>query len=30
MIILLNQAGTNVQTSNEEYKAADSRGAGRF
>jgi early secretory antigenic target protein ESAT-6 len=30
MIILLDQAGTNVQTSNEEYKAADARGAGRF
>ena len=30
MIILLNQAGQNVDTSNQEYKAADSRGAGRF
>jgi early secretory antigenic target protein ESAT-6 len=30
MITLLNQAGTNVDTSNQEYKAADARGAGRF
>lgn len=30
MIILLNQAGQNVDTSNQEYKAADARGAGRF
>lgn len=30
MIILLQQAGQNVETSNEEYKAADSRGANRF
>lgn len=30
MIVLLDQAGTNVQTSNDEYKAADARGAGRF
>ena len=30
MIILLDQAGNNVDTSNQEYKAADSRGAGRF
>ena len=30
MITLLNQAGTNVDTSNQEYKAADVRGANRF
>lgn len=30
MIVLLGQAGTNVDTSNQEYKAADARGAGRF
>ncbi len=30
MIVLLEQASTNVDTSNQEYKAADSRGAGRF
>ena len=30
MIILLQQAGQNVETSNEEYKSADSRGANRF
>jgi len=30
MIVLLNQAGQNVDTSNQEYKAADARGAGRF
>ncbi len=30
MITLLHQAGNNVDTSNAEYKAADSRGAGRF
>ncbi len=30
MIILLNQAGQNVDSSNQEYKAADARGAGRF
>lgn len=30
MIVLLDQAGRNVETSNAEYKAADSRGAGRF
>ncbi len=30
MIILLNQAGQNVDTSNQEYKAADARGASRF
>lgn len=30
MVILLNQAGQNVDLSNQEYKAADARGAGRF
>ena len=30
MIVLLQQASANVSTSNDEYKAADSRGAGRF
>ena len=30
MITLLDQAGRNVETSNNEYKSADSRGAGRF
>ena len=30
MIVLLGQAGDNISTSNAEYKAADSRGAGRF
>lgn len=30
MIILLQQASSNVDTSNQEYKAADARGAGRF
>lgn len=30
MIVLLNQAGHNIDTSNQEYKAADARGAGRF
>ncbi|MEO5665721.1 MAG: WXG100 family type VII secretion target [Nocardioides sp.] len=30
MITLLEQASRNVETSNQEYKAADSRGAGRF
>jgi WXG100 family type VII secretion target len=30
MIVLLEQASTNVDTSNQEYKAADARGAGRF
>lgn len=30
MITLLNQAGKNVDTSNQEYKAADARGASRF
>lgn len=30
MILLLEQAGRNIETSNTEYKNADSRGAGRF
>jgi early secretory antigenic target protein ESAT-6 len=30
MIALLEQASLNVDTSNQEYKAADARGAGRF
>ena len=30
MIALLEQASTNVDTSNDEYKSADKRGAGRF
>ncbi len=30
MITLLQQASANVSTSNDEYKAADSRGANRF
>lgn len=30
MITLLQQASGNISTSNAEYKAADSRGAGRF
>ncbi len=30
MIVLLQQASSNVDTSNQEYKAADSRGANRF
>lgn len=30
MIILLGQAGQNVETSNDEYKTADIRGANRF
>lgn len=30
MIVLLGQASQNVSTSNEEYKAADIRGANRF
>jgi early secretory antigenic target protein ESAT-6 len=30
MIVLLEQASTNVDTSNQEYKAADTRGANRF
>ncbi|MCW2835415.1 MAG: hypothetical protein JWN68_3368 [Nocardioides sp.] len=30
MIALLEQAGKNVDLSNQEYKSADSRGAGRF
>ena len=30
MIVLLEQASANVDTSNQEYKAADARGAGRF
>jgi WXG100 family type VII secretion target len=30
MIVLLQQASANVSTSNDEYKAADSRGANRF
>lgn len=30
MIALLEQASVNVDTSNQEYKAADARGAGRF
>ncbi|QBX55188.1 WXG100 family type VII secretion target [Nocardioides seonyuensis] len=30
MITLLTQAGQGVDTSNAEYKSADSRGAGRF
>jgi early secretory antigenic target protein ESAT-6 len=30
MIVLLEQASANVDTSNQEYKAADSRGANRF
>ena len=30
MIVLLQQASSNVDTSNQEYKAADARGAGRF
>lgn len=30
MITLLQQASSNVDTSNQEYKAADQRGAGRF
>ncbi|UUZ60911.1 WXG100 family type VII secretion target [Nocardioides sp. B-3] len=30
MIVLLQQASANVDTSNREYKAADARGAGRF
>jgi len=30
MIVLLNDVSTAVSTSNTEYKAADSRGAGRF
>lgn len=30
MIALLEQASLNVDSSNQEYKAADARGAGRF
>jgi len=30
MIVILQQASQNVSTSNEEYKAADKRGEGRF
>jgi WXG100 family type VII secretion target len=30
MIALLGEAGRNIETSNNEYKAVDSRGAGRF
>jgi len=30
MVALLEQAGHNVSTSNDEYKSADARGAGRF
>jgi early secretory antigenic target protein ESAT-6 len=30
MIVQLEQASANVDTSNQEYKAADSRGANRF
>ena len=30
MIALLEQASVNVDSSNQEYKAADARGAGRF
>lgn len=30
MIQLLRTASSNVSTSNDEYKAADARGAGRF
>jgi early secretory antigenic target protein ESAT-6 len=30
MIVLLEQASSNVDTSNQEYKAADTRGANRF
>ncbi len=30
MIVLLEQASANVDTSNTEYKAADTRGANRF
>ncbi|HXH80082.1 WXG100 family type VII secretion target [Nocardioides sp.] len=30
MVALLEQAGKNVGLSNEEYKSADARGAGRF
>ena len=30
MISLLEQASSNVDSSNTEYKSADSRGAGRF
>jgi len=30
MIVILQQASQNIATSNEEYKAADARGANRF
>lgn len=30
MIALLEQAGRNVETSNDDYRAADARGASRF